>query len=258
MRVLIGVLVFALAATTASAAVYYTGANGYYWGENFESATVGSLPTGWTNWTQAGNTNPKGEAEGTTLGNVPVVSVSNNTALHEGGINCNGGAWTTIDMTNIATGVPVSLDGFWRTDQFKASYMWCEVIVYASATWTPTTGTDINTNAAAFKDGSLTNGEMIYKVDTYTAPYNVSPGWNGQMSTTNVYEKGGAGGNGLLGNRASGWGNRLVLVLKAGNGQTSGTVTTGADFDDIYLTPEPAALALLTLGLPLFLRRRRA
>jgi hypothetical protein len=224
---------------------------GYAFFENFESG-VG----GWTSWNQTTRTPALiAEAEGTALGSISPESGANAQVMHQGNNNYNGGAWKAINLSAVAPTKQVVIDAFTRSHAWKASYMWAELVVYDSATWTPTNGTDINTNSAIFKDGNLTNGEMIYKTDTYAAPYN-SAGWNGQWSTVaNNYEKGGSGGNGALGLKSA-IGNRLVVVLKTGNGQSATTVTS-IDFDDVYLTPEPATLMLL--GVPaIFLRRRRA
>lgn len=244
MKRMIGLVVVLLACTPAMA--------GYVFFENFESGV-----SGWNTWQQAGTTALSAEAENQTgannplypLGNISPESGANAQSAHLNGTpsgNFNGGLWKVI---NVPTGVPLGLDGFWRCHSYKRNDQWSEVIVWDGAK-TLANGTDYAGNGGSI--GSA-NGQLRYKIYTNTAPDGTSA-FAGSFSNTTlkapVAYATNLGQN--LGTSSTG---KLTILLKFGHTSTS---AKSIDWDDIYVTPEPSALFLGALGIPLFLRRRRA
>lgn len=231
-----------LCASTASAAFVFF--------ESFESG-VG----GWTLWQQASTGTLASEAENTAgnpslypLGNIQPESGSNLLSAHLAGptssAQYNGGFYKVID---VPTDVSLNIDGFWRCHAYKRNSQWTEVIVYDGVK-TIVNGTDYNPGT----DGNLANGEIMYKIYSNNDP--VSVGWAGQFSNTPItsaswqYTKSPLTTSGFVSTTG-----KLTVILKYGHTSSS---NKSMDWDDIYITPEPSALALLAVGLP-FLRHRR-
>ncbi len=171
----------------------------------------------WTQWTERGTAQNAAEAGW----------------AHVGGDNFNGGIYKTIALP-LGAGT-YTIDGLWKTHGTSADSFWAEVLMYEGVK-TLNNGADYNPG----QNGTIADGETLYKNDTWTT----KNGWNGQISATAPVF------NSPSFTTTTG---TITLVLKTGN--TGGT--GAADFDDMSITPEPAAALLL--GLPLlFVRRRRA
>lgn len=242
----LGLLLLFLCTSTAGAAFVYF--------ENFEATTHT-----WTLWQQAGTGALTLEAENQTgatsplypLGNIQPESASNERSMHLNSVPSGNGNVGLYKVIDVPTGTPLTLDGYWRCHAFKRNSQWSEVIIYDGVK-TITNGTDYNPGT----DGSLANGEILYKIysnnaanDTFafagsfsgtTAPaaqkapmqYTISPLATGFQSTTG----------------------KLTVLLKFGHTSSS---AKSIDWDDIHITPEPSTAALLAGGVLLLVRRRR-
>lgn len=193
----------------------------YQWFENFEDGLAG-----WNVWTERGTAQSAAEAEPPTLGDIQPWSGANETVAHVGGENYNGGIWQVITLP-LGAGT-YEIDGFWRSHPTVPSNQWGEVII-REGNAPPVNGSDVA-------------GPLYYKNDTWTT----SGGWSGLISATapvaNVPSFTTASGT-------------ITLILKSGNVPNS---TASVDFDDIWITPEPASLGLFAIGGLVLVRRRRA
>jgi hypothetical protein len=209
----------------------------------------GTTPASWNKWLERGAS----EGAATNPGNDPAwAQHGGNWWLSVEGGNLNGGFWQQVNTTYLRDfAVKPHLAANWRSDPTSASTQWGEVIWFDAA-FTPTNGTDVNTNLAGFRDGNLVNGELLLKRDTFGQP----GGWNNTFGTAGsiayISPAVTLSGNGLQFNNAltSATG---TLILKAGN--VGGN--QGVDYDNVSLTPEPAALAMLAISSLLVARRRR-
>lgn len=201
-------------------------AQAYLFFENFENGLAN-----WTKWTQRVNVDASGlQPEGAALGNIVPESGANASVLRIGGSNFNGGYYQVI--TGLPTNEDLTINGFWRhASTFQTNKDWEEVqVIEGAINYTP--GNDIT-------------GNLEYKNDSFDGHPNFPVG--GLMSdfapTTN---------DGVF-QTASG---TVTVVLKYGNG--TGSTQIWAEFDDIYITPEPVTLGLVGLGGLVLIRRRRA
>jgi len=206
----------------------------------------GTTPDGWTKWLE------RGTAEGavTTSGtpNDPAwPNHDGNWWLSVEGTNLNGGFWQQVDVSAAKNAnAQLQLDGYWRSDPTAANSQWGEVI-YFDGVFAPTDGADVDTNQAAFRDGNLANGELLWKRDTFSP----TTAWDSLISATPglAFKSSAIIGANTLPAPTSG---TITIILKAGN--VGGD--QGVDYDRMTLTPDPATVLLL--GLPLLLIRRRA
>jgi hypothetical protein len=198
---------------------------GYLWFESFENGQ-----NGWVQWVDRANSDAGGlVAEPPTLGAISPESGANATVLRVGGAGYNGGYYKVI--SGLPTNTPLRVDGFWRhSSTSQTNNDWEEVQVLEGAiSYTP--GDDINYPS-----------NLEYKNDNFSGHPNFPVG--GQISTLAPVANDGNF------QTASG---TVTVVLKYGN--NTGSTQMWCEFDDVYITPEPASLALL--GLPMLLIRRR-
>lgn len=196
----------------------------YLFFENFENG-LGS----WTKWVQRVTADASGlVAEPPTLGDIQPESDGNNTVLRIGGSNYNGGYFRIV--SGLPTNTPLFIDGFFRhSSTFQTNKDWEEVQVIEGAL-NYTAGADIT-------------GNLEYKHDSY--------GGRGNFSNQQLSQYCAVTNDGTF-TTASG---TVTIVLKYGN--TTGSTQIWAEYDDIFITPEPATLALLGLGATVLYRRRR-
>lgn len=257
MKKTIGLVVVLLMAAPAFA--------GYVAFENFESGA-----TGWTTWLQNGslNTAKTGlEAENiitpNPLGNIQPESGSNLQNYHIESSSTaipalNTGIWKQFA---VPTGVNLTVDGFWRTHALKRNSTWCEVIIWNKAV-NLVNSSDYNPGV----DGNFGNGETVYKISTNNSP--TTDLFAGSFSNTSLVAPAAYAYNYATGVGGQTWSSSplqsstgvVTVLLKYGFSCTpSGTTASKSmDFDDIFITPEPTALILGLLGIPLLVRRRRA
>lgn len=233
----------------------------YVFFDNFENGLgSGGATEAWQSWQQAGTVTVSVETENQPTANAPLYplgdiagqSGSNLQSAHINGApttHFNGGMWRQIP---VPIGVALTIDGFWRCHAFKRNDQWTEIIVWDGQK-TIANGTDYNPPGEGKQNGSLLDGEVIYKIYTNNAPDNTYA-YAGQFSNTTLkspvayaYK---VGPN--IPASTTGW---LTVLVKFGHTSTS---AKSFDVDDIYITPEPAAMVLLLLAMPLLLRRRRA
>ncbi len=225
----------------------------YVFFENFEGGV-----SGWTlhqqTGTGTGSMTQQAESGGTPnpLGNIAAESGAN---AYVARIGAPSTTWFNSMMyktVNVPAGVTLNMDGFWRTNGYKRNNQWSEVIIY-DGQFTPPSGQDVNPGM----DGNLANGEVMYKV--YSNNDATSNGYYGQLSNTTLtsatqqYSKSALATTGFQSTTG-----KLTILLKYGISCASSTSNKNMEFDDIFVTPEPAAMALLLLGVPLLMRRRRA
>ncbi len=198
-----------------------TASASYQWFENFEDGLAG-----WNIWTERGASlsAPVLENPPAVLGDIQPWSGDNEQCARVNGDFFNGGIWQVITLP-LGAGT-YTIDGFWRSYNTSPGNNWAEVIVKEGVN-PPINGQDMG--------GPL----LAYKNDTWAT----SGGWNGQMSLTAPVAN-----NGTFTTAGT-----ITLILKTGNIGGTG----GADFDDIWITPEPASLGLFGLASLLLVRRRR-
>lgn len=177
--------------------------------------------TGWTRWRA-----PWGSTEGWAV-------TSGGPTAPEGTLFGSGGngsyGWYQVVAVPASEMVTVTAD--WKGDIGGAG--WAEVMLYTSA--------DPNANWGNLADSGGA-GDIAFKKDSWGM--NPPTAWGWQAASLSPHPSGNGGTIHSLG--------YVCVALKLG-GFPMGTVS----FDNIILTPEPAAALLLLAGLPL-LRRRRA
>lgn len=225
---------------------------GYVFFENFESGV-----SGWTlhqqTGTGTGTMSQSAEGTGTPvpLGNISPESGANASVARIGAPSTTWFNSMMYKTINVPTGVTLNMDGFWRTNGYKRNSQWSEVIIY-DGQFTPPSGQDVNPGM----NGSLAGGETMYKVYSNNDPNSV--GWYGQLSNTTIFSTQQYTKSTLATTGFQSTTGQLTIILKYGISCAAATSGKNMEFDDIFVTPEPAAMALLVLGVPLLMRRRRA
>jgi len=210
----------------------------YQWFENFEDGVT----PGWSLWVERGSQGSTTVGEIPTLGDLTPHSGLNEAMAYVGGpgtgANFNGGIYKTVTLP-LGPGTYL-VNGFWKTKDAAPQSMWMEFQMF-EGTKTFTDGVDSNLSTYG---PNIANGSLLYKADTWGTP----AGWSDWMTVTDNNGSTPAGVAYFTTTTGT-----VTILLKTGN---VGALGSGY-FDDVFITPEPASLLLLGLGLPLIRRRRR-
>jgi hypothetical protein len=216
----------------------------YQYFENFETSLAG-----WSSWTQRGTAGSTLTGESPTLGNIPPYSDINDAMAYVGGpgsgANFNGGIYKTITLP-LGPGT-YKIDGFVRSKDAAINTMWTELQMW-EGTFVLNNANDYDPPNQGHQNGSIADGELLYKTDSFTAPYNNSSGWSGQISSVDNNGATPAGVRSFTTTTGT-----ITLLLKTGNVGGLGS----SYWDDINITPEPSTLLLLTLPSIALMRGRR-
>lgn len=193
------------------------------WYENFEDGLAG-----WSMWTERGTNTSAAISEVPDLGDPgSTLDNPNDLMAKVGGTGFNGGIYTTV--SGLPTNTTLTIDGFWRTLTWPNNNAWAEVIVIPDDTPPPpVNGSDYNVAA-----------NLEYKIDSWAQQGTIDGTFSGTAAVKNDGDFTTTTGT-------------VTVILKVGNGSGLSEVA----FDDVQITPEPASLALLLLGLPMLRRRR--
>ena len=220
-------LVLSLSSGSAMAATYWT--------DNFDSETVGNQPS---NWNISSGTNFD-----TVVSNTQSVSPSNSILLTDDSTTNYTSAYRNFDPDTDTTGqltvntyLSDATEDLWVSVRSGGTVM-MEVLFYTNG-------------AIRWRDGAGTATGSSYATGTWKE---LKITWDTTAGKYHVYydgteETSGTGASFVN----SGTTNRIVVQ----NGWGTGT-GFASYVDDVSVTPEPATMTLLLLGLPLALRRRR-
>lgn len=190
--------------------------------------------TGWSTWVQRDD---YAGVTGQFLIDVPAAQ-----ELRLRGYSYNGGVYQVVP---VPIGVPLTIDGVWRTVGAVADAQWAELVIYEGNT-PPIAGTDTLAGRVIFK-----NSTFASDTGGRTTGWGVSEAFEPLSSATVVNRPTRAP---LGTGSTTGF---VTVILKAGSIHAGVNTNKVVRWDNIVLTPEPASLMLLGLGCLAVARRRR-